>query len=128
MTMNEHMMAQPTWLVIWIAVLVGLHIVAIPLAFKDWRPRVMVIVMILNGMFMSALFSKYGYTRILGLSHIIFWTPLLAYLWKSRNAHPKRVWTGRFVKLAMLIILISLLVDYADVIRYVLGDRAVVGG
>lgn len=127
MTMNEHMMAQPLWLVIWISILVGLHIVAIPLAFKDWRPRIMVIVMILNAAFMSALFSKYGYTRILGLSHIIFWTPLLAYLWTSRNAHPERVWTGRFIKLGMLIILISLLVDYADVIRFVLGDRAIVG-
>lgn len=128
MTMNEHMMAQPLWLVIWLMIMGSLHILAIPLAFKDWRPRVMVIVMIANMFFMSALFHKYGYTRILGLSHVIFWTPLLAYLWKTRNAHPERIWTGRFVKAAILIIFISLLFDYVDVIRYVfLGDRAVVG-
>ena len=126
MTMNEHMMAQPLWLVIWLMIMGGLHITAIPLAFKDWRPRMMVIVMILNMIFMSALFHKYGYTRILGLSHVIFWTPLLAYLWKSRSAHPERIWIGRFVKLAMVVIFISLLFDYADVIRYVLGDRAIV--
>jgi len=126
--MNDHMLSQPLWLVIWIAIMIGIHVVAVPLAFKDWRPRIMVIVMILNGGFMSALFSKFGYTRILGLSHIIFWTPLLAYLWKSRNANPERIWIGRFVRVSMGVIFVSLLVDYVDVIRYILGDRAVVGG
>ena len=128
MTMQEHMLSQPLWLVFWIMVMVGIHVVAVPLAFKDMRPRVMVIAMILNGIFMSALFSKFGYTRILGLSHVIFWTPVLAYLWKTRHAHPERIWIGRFLRVSMAVIFISLLVDYVDVIRYVLGDRAVVGG
>ncbi len=127
MTMNEHMLSQPLWVLIWISIMVGMHLIAIPLAFKDWRPRIMVIVMICNAIFMSALFSRYGYTRILGLSHVIFWTPLLAYLWKRRNAHPERIWTGRFVRVSMVIIFMSLILDYYDVIQYVLGDRAVVG-
>ena len=55
MTMNEHMLSQPVWIVIWIAILVGIHIVAVPLAFKDWRPRVMVVVMLLNMVFMLSL-------------------------------------------------------------------------
>ena len=79
MTMNEHMLSQPLWVVIWIMIMIGLHIAAIPFAIKDWRPRIMVITMILNAIFMSALFQKFGYTRILGLSHVVFWTPLLAY-------------------------------------------------
>ena len=128
MTMNEHMMASPTWVVVWMGIMGLLHIVAIPLAIKDWRPRWMVIAMAMNLVFMSALFHKFGYTRILGLSHVIFWTPLLAYLWKSRNNHPEREFTGRFVKCAIAIIFISLLFDYADVMRYVLGDRAVLSG
>jgi len=128
MTMQEHMLSQPIWLVIWIAIMVGIHIVAVPLAFKDMRPRVMVIAMLLNAVFMSALFSKFGYTRILGLSHIIFWTPVLIYLWKTKDVHPERIWIGRFIRVSMAIIFISLLFDYIDVIRYVMGDHAVVGG
>ncbi len=127
MTMYEHILAQPSWVVIWVMIMSGLHIAALPFAIKDWRPRVMVIAMILNVILMSALFHKYGYTRILGLAHVIVWTPLLAYLWKSRNLHPDRKWTGRFVKLAMSIIFISLLFDYSDVFRYVMGDRGIVG-
>jgi len=128
MTMNDYMMASPTWVVIWMGIMGLLHIVAIPLAFKDWRPRWMVIVMAINMVFMGGLFHKYGYTRILGLSHVIFWTPLLAYLWKSRNKNPERKITGIFVKCAIAIIFISLLFDYTDVVRYLLGDRAVMVG
>ncbi len=127
MTMNEHMMSQPLWVVIWLTIMALLHVAAVPLAFKDWRPRVMIIVMGLNVILMSALFQEYGYTRILGLAHVIFWTPLLAYLWKTRKAHPERIWIGRFVRVAMLVIFISLIFDYSDVIQYMLGDRAVVG-
>jgi len=125
MTMNEHMMASPTWVVVWMGIIGLLHIIAIPLAFKDWRPRWMVIVMVINFIFMSGLFHKFGYTRILGLSHVIFWTPLLAYLWKTRKANPERIWTGHFVKCAIAIIFISLLFDYTDVIRYILGERSI---
>ena len=127
MTMFEHMLSQPVWVATWIGIMVGIHIAAIPFAFKDWRPRIMVIVMILNAIFMSALFNRYGYTRILGLSHVIFWTPLLAYLWKTRNANPDRIRLRRFIRFSMAVIFISLIIDYVDVIRYVLGDRAVIG-
>lgn len=125
--MNEHMLSQPLWLVIWLTIMGGMHIAAIPFALKDWRPRIMIIIMGVNMVFMGALFHAYGYTRILGLSHVIFWTPLLAYLWKSRNSHPDRLWTERFLKVAMVVIFISLLFDYTDVIRYVLGDHSIVG-
>ena len=127
MTMFEHMLSQPVWVATWIGIMVGIHIAAIPFAFKDRRPRIMVIVMILNAIFMSALFNRYGYTRILGLSHVIFWTPLLAYLWKTRNANPDRIRLRRFNRFSMAVIFISLIIDYVDVIRYVLGDRAVIG-
>ena len=128
MSLHEHMMASPTWVVIWMGIMGLLHIVALPLAIKDWRPRIMVIVMMVNLVFMNGLLYKFGYTRILGLSHVIFWTPLLAYLWKTRNKNPERKWTGRFVKLSIAIIIVSLLFDYTDVVRYMLGDRAVLSG
>ncbi len=126
MTMNEHMMASPTWLLIWLGIMGLTVLLAIPFAIKDWRARWAIIAMIGNVVVMSALFEKFGFTRILGLAHIIFWTPLLAYLWKNRKAHADRIWTNRWARLAMVVILISLLFDYADVIRWLLGERGVV--
>lgn len=128
MTLNEHMAASPTWVVIWMGIMGAVMLAAIPFAIKDWRARFAIIAMIGNVIVMNALFARFGYTRILGLAHIIFWTPLLSYLWKTRMAHPERIWTGRWVKLAIVIIFISLLFDYTDVTRYLLGDRAVLGG
>ncbi len=126
MTMNDHMMASPTWLLIWLGIMGATMLLAIPFAIKDWRARWAIIAMIGNVIVMSALFEKFGFTRILGLAHIIFWTPLLAYLWKNRKAYPERIWTNRWVRLAMVVILISLLFDYTDVIRWLLGERGVV--
>jgi hypothetical protein len=126
MTMNEHMMASPTWLLIWLGIMGLTVLLAIPFAIKDWRARWAIIAMIGNVIVMSALFEKFGFTRILGLAHIIFWTPLLAYLWKNRKTYPERIWTNRWVRLAMIVILTSLLFDYTDVIRWLFGERGVV--
>ncbi len=125
MDFNQHMAASPNWVVYWMALMGGVMIAAIPFAIKDWRARFAILAMIGNLIVMGALFDRFGYTRILGLAHIIFWTPLLAYYWKTRNAHPDRIWTGRWVKLAMVIIFISLLFDYTDVLRYLLGNHSV---
>ena len=126
MTLNDYMMLSPLWLKIWMAIMGLTMLLAIPFALKDWRARFALLAMIANIVLMSALFEKFGYTRILGLAHIIFWTPLLAYLWQNRNAHAGRIWTNRWVRAAMVVIFISLLFDYTDVIRYLLGDRAVI--
>lgn len=126
MTMNEHMMGYPLGLKIWIGIMMLTVILAIPFAIKDWRARWVVLSMIANVIFMEFLFAKFGFTRILGLAHIVFWTPLWIYLWRSRAANPQRIWTGRYVKLALIVIGISLLFDYADVARYLLGDTAIV--
>jgi len=127
MTLNDHMATSPTWVIIWMGIMGAVMVAAIPFAIKDLRARFAILAMIGNVIVMSALFARFGYTRILGLAHIIFWTPLLAYLWKTRNAHVERIWTGRWVKLAIAVIFISLLFDYSDVARYLLGDHAVLG-
>ena len=64
-----------------------LHVIAIPFAFDDWRPRIMVIVMVVNILFMSALFEKYGYTRILGLVSCHFLDALIGLSYGK----PKRI-------------------------------------
>lgn len=126
MTMNEHMAGYPVWVQVWLLIMMVTVILAIPFAIKDWRARWVLLSMIANMVVMQILFTKFGFTRILGLAHVLFWTPLAIYLWRNRSKKPERIWTGRYVKLALTVILISLAFDYADVIRYVLGERAVV--
>ena len=120
----DHINSSPLHWKLWMNVLMIFNFGAILFALKDVRARWVVMAMIGNGLFMSVLYSQFGYTRILGLSHIVFWTPLLAYLWKKRNAFLDHVWATRWMWGVMIVNGLSLLIDYTDVIRYLLGDKA----
>lgn len=65
-----------------------------------------------------------GYVRLLGLPHILIWTPLLAYLW-GQVGRPDMPRAPRLILMVvMAVILVSLAFDYADTARYILGERA----
>ncbi len=70
------------------------------------------------------LFEQVGFVRLLGIVHVIFWTPIVFYLWhRLKNT----VITFPFRQLMWLIlatIIVSLAFDYSDVMRYLLGDTA----
>lgn len=120
----DHINSSPLHWKLWMNVLMIFNFGAILFALKDVRARWVVMAMIGNGLFMSLLYTQFGYTRILGLSHIVFWTPLLVYLWKKRNAFLDHVWATRWMWGVMIVNGLSLLIDYTDVIRYLLGDKA----
>ncbi len=122
----EHLLAQPMWLQAWIGWMVVLNTMS--LAFLGERPgRLTAIAWLGNIATMSALFAVVGYVRLLGLSHIIWWTPLLILLWRQRPWPPSGAF-GLWLRLLFATNLISLVVDYLDVARYLLGARGVVGG
>ena len=67
------------------------------------------------------LYSEFGYVRLLGLPHIVFWTPMLLYFWKVvPGLEPSLL--KKYLYLVMGINFISLLFDYVDVARYLLGS------
>lgn len=120
----EHINASPIHWKLWMNLMGLVNFGAIIFALKDTRARAVVLAMIGNLIFMSLLYTQFGYTRILGLSHIIFWSPLLVYLWKKRDAFPNHIWATRWMWGVMIINGLSLLIDYTDVIRYILGEKS----
>ena len=72
---------------------------------------------------MSALHAAVGWSRLLGLPHVVFWTPLWLLAlreWRRGDA------TGAYRRWLTVLLWtdgISLLFDYSDVIRYLLGER-----
>lgn len=128
MTFEEAVLQLPTWVQIWMNILLfGAFI--LPLSLLIWKQTrvtsiLTLFVSILAGFTIMQMYDSMGLVRLLGLPHIILWTPLLVYLIKqARRAElPKpAIWIIRIIS---AIILISLLFDYYDVIRYLLGDRA----
>ncbi len=62
--------------------------------------------------------------RLLGLSHVLWWTPLFVWLLPQlMRQRPAGVF-GLWLIALSASNLISLAIDYVDVIRYLLGERA----
>ena len=116
--------AQPQWLQIWGNILGPVTLLTIIL-FLFRRNLVPVAVLTLFVLPSTALLYHYfGYSRILGLSHIVFWTPTVVYLLKIRRTwRVRETWLGKWIVVALAVILISLVFDYVDLVRWLLGDR-----
>ena len=78
---------------------------------------------VLGFLLMTALFAWNGYNRLLGLGHVVFWTPVAVMLWRSGAVREATGGFGTWVRVAFATYVVSLVVDYADVARYLLGDR-----
>ena len=127
MTLPEAIALQPAWLNIWLNWLMFGGFIA-PLALLIWRPTrlagvVTLIAGVLSAFGVSYLFDKLGYIKLLGLPHILFWTPAAFLLWQtSKQELPK--YARPVLWLVLGTIIVSLVFDYTDVIRYILGERA----
>ena len=106
----------------------GFAIVATPiiLAFSKATRRDALIVLLINIsviVSMGWLYRQIGYVRVLGIVHVILWTPLFIYLFgRARNGG--MTFAFRLVIWIFVATLaVSLAFDYVDVMRYLLGER-----
>lgn len=127
MELMDFILAEPLPLVAWVMVLMVMNTASI-FFLKRVEARWVLAAWIPNGIFMSYLLTQFGYTRMLGLSHVVFWTPLLVYLWRRRAQwNVSGSLTGKWLVGLFGVNLASLLVDYVDVVRYLLGDHSALG-
>lgn len=132
LTLGDAIAAGPAWLQGWVLILVVVHLAAVLFLLRRdgsrWRVRLEPVAIlasfVLAGLFMAWLYNQVGYVRLLGLAHLLFWTP--AYMWvlTRRRAIGAGSPFGKYVHVYLLIAGISLVIDLIDVIRYMLGDGA----
>ena len=132
MTMQEAIALQPTWVGYWLMVLF-LCAFILPAALLIWKQtRLTAIFALISsaaaGFATAMLYDAVGYVKLLGLPHIIFWTPLAIYL----IVQLRKPNIPRLPRVIMVVILgaitISLAFDYSDLFRYLLGDRTPLEG
>jgi hypothetical protein len=84
---------------------------------------VMLAAAIVNISLMMWLYGQMGFVRLLGLPHVLIWTPLAVYMMLMLRNHRM----PRLPRLAswtyLVTIMISLVFDYIDVARWLLGER-----
>lgn len=114
--------SEPLWLQAWVSWMMLINTAAL-LFLKHSQAKVVLVAWVGNIITMTVLFEMYGYVRLLGLSHVIWWTPLVIYLFSYRRNFPTGA-VATWLWILMCTNMASLLVDYMDVARYFMGDGA----
>ena len=119
------MKAGPAWVFYWVNFMGLVFMLSIPFALRRKEARwILVATLIAAPIIMMALYSKFGYERILGLGHILAWSIAIIPLWRSRkNWRVGETIIGKWVALTFVVMLISLVFDVSDVARYAMGAR-----
>ena len=127
MTLQEAIAAQPTWVVIWTNwLLFGAFV--LPLVLLIWRESrftgiVTALASVLSATAIDWMFGAMGYVKLLGLPHVLIWTPLVFFLIVQARKTDMPVWPRRVIWVIVGTIVVSLVFDYVDVARYLLGAR-----
>ncbi len=87
MSLTEAIATQPLWVQIWVnALFLGAFV--LPLALLFWHQSRLVGLVTVAASLLAVggilwLHAQMGYVRLLGLPHILFWTPTVVYLWRQ---------------------------------------------
>ncbi len=128
MSFDEQILLLPQWVQIWINaigfVLIGSLIIF--LFSKSTRKDALVVFLLAAPGVAMVLFlhTQMGLVRLLGLGHVIFWTPLLVYLVRRLRHDPPPGLFAFVMGVLTLVIAVALVFDYIDVVRWVLGERS----
>ena len=113
---------EPWWLLAWIGWL-GVVNAASVAFLSEVEARWTLAALIAGLALMSVLYEITGYNRLLGLAHVVCWTPLVVYLYsRLSNLVGPPLFEG-WIRLLLATNGLSLVIDYVDVARYLMGDR-----
>ena len=118
------MWALPVGWNFWLGWMILLNLIVSSFYFRrNQEARLILFAFLTQGVIMAVIADTLGFVRLLGIAHVILWTPLMVYLFKRvtivRDDQPYFIY--------MITILVtdclSLVIDYVDVGRYILGER-----
>ncbi|MFQ5457380.1 MAG: hypothetical protein ACE5FC_02845 [Myxococcota bacterium] len=121
MTLVLEILKEPRWLQAWVGWLLLVNTGAL-VFWKVREARIIFWVFAANAVFMTALCELNGYNKLLGISHVLFWTPMLVWLVPKLPGFDRAAGFGKWVVVLAATDAISLVIDYADVARYILGE------
>ena len=119
---NKGIMRMPLHWQLWLLLLITANLI-VPLFFLARLEARVVVGTLFGSMILMTLITGYsGFTRLLGLGHIL-WFPLLYFLWTRLSHFPPDDIFGIWIRVLITINALSLVIDVIDVIRYLAGDR-----
>lgn len=134
-TLAEAMATEPLWLRSWINSLIAVNLSAVLFVVGreagKWRSRrepiAILVAFFLAAIVMGQLYDRIGYVRLLGLAHVICWGPVWFWILGRRKDYSWRSVFGGYLHVYLVIDGLSLVIDMIDIVRYLLGDGALLG-
>ncbi len=119
---NQGILKMPVNWQLWLMVLITFNLVIPLFLLSHVQAQVVVGVLVASLMLFTVLTARFGFTRLLGLGHIL-WVPLIYFLWTRLEQLPAddvfEIWIRALITLNAA----SLVIDAVDVVRYIAVDR-----
>ncbi|QDT96472.1 hypothetical protein [Gimesia aquarii] len=119
---NKGVMSMPKPIKAWLFVLIFFNGFAPILFLHHTEAQAALAALFGAALLMSFLTARFGFTRILGLGHIL-WIPFVGWLAMRVSQIPADDSFGFWVRGIMVVNSLSLIMDAIDVIRYAKGER-----
>ena len=121
---SEFIANSPTWVVIWVYFMTAILALAIPFSFQYREARWILLGIVLGIIGTLVAYAAFGFTRLTGLGHIVFWSLTLIYMVTVRGrGHYEKTLFSKWILLAAFVIGASLMLDVIDALRWLLGER-----
>ncbi len=121
---SEFIANSPTWVVIWVYFMTAILALAIPFSFQYREARWILLGIVLGMIGTIVAYATFGFTRLTGLGHIVFWSLTLIYMVTVRGrGHYEKTLFSKWILLAAFVIGASLMLDVIDALRWLLGER-----
>jgi len=106
---------------LWVGMLAMINMVGGLIFVQTIEGKLALICLIFGFLIMWLIFARKGFVRLLGLGHLIAWTPqIIFYIHSVGNT------AGMFQYWIISVLIvngISMVIDFVDVVRYSLGDK-----
>ena len=128
MPFNEAMFTLASgWQTVWLYWMsFAIIVTPLVLVFSKATRRDAVIVLLTNIAMlvgMGWVYEQMGYVRLMGIVHVILWTPLFVYLFLRAKNGEMPLLCRLVIWMFVATLAVSLVFDYTDVARYLLGER-----
>ena len=120
--LNKGILKYPAPVKIWLLALIGVNFLAPLFYIKRFEAQVVLAAFVASFALMVALTAYSGFSRLLGLGHIL-WLPLLYFLWTRLDMNPADGFFGLWMRSLMVLNTVSLVIDALEAGRYLGGDR-----
>lgn len=129
MSFGEAVGQLPEWIRVWViylAIVTGGSIAILIASRRTWDAAAAIVAA--NALMIPSvlwLHGELGYVRLIGAPHLVFWTPLVAFLvWRLRSRPETGHWQRAAVWMLALSLTVSLGFDLVDTLRWLAGERA----